>query len=238
VSLTRAGEIFLAEVTPALGKIRDASQRMLDAKAEPSGLVRLTSPPGSAELIGEILLEMVDRYPRVRIEVDFTDRMIDLVAEGFDLALRGGKLADTTLVARPVVQSQWGYYATPAYLKGRGLEHPDRLVDHQLIVYLSAHGPRWQFQIGKKLRDLPVHGRVVVNSLSVAQMATERGHGISCLPASFVRDQVRHGSLVPVLKKFWPPPFPVQLVYPSARHLAPQVRALVELLVTRLRTVL
>src|SRR5262249_23182929 len=102
VSLTGAGEIFLAEIEPALARIGDAGQRMLDANAEPRGLVRMTAAAGVTEEIGGLLLELVERFPHVRVEIDFTDRTIDLVAEGYDLALRAGKLADSTLVSRPV----------------------------------------------------------------------------------------------------------------------------------------
>jgi DNA-binding transcriptional LysR family regulator len=236
VSLTEAGEIFLAEVTPALSMIGDAGQRMLDANSEPSGLVRLTATLGAAEWVGGILLELVERYPKVRLELDFTDRTVDLVAEGFDLALRAGKLADSTLIVRPVGHGQNGYYASPAYVAGRRLTHPDQLVDHQLIVFSgTTRGLRWPFQIGKTLHEFPVHGRVVVNSLWMAQMAARRGHGVTWLPPTFARDEVRRGTLVPVLRKFWQPPMPMQLVYPSARHLAPQVRAAIELLAVRLK---
>jgi DNA-binding transcriptional LysR family regulator len=238
VSLTSTGEIFLAEVTPALGMIGDASRRMLAAKAEPRGLVRLTAIPGSAEWVGGAVLELIERHPSVRVEIDFTDRATDLVAEGFDLALRAGKLADSTLIARLVGQGQFGYYASPAYLEGRRLTHPDQLVDHQLVVFSgSARGLRWPFQIGKRLQDVPVQGRVVVNSLAVAQRAAARGHGVTWLPAPFAREDLQRGTLVPVLRKFWPPPTPVQLVYPSARHLAPQVRVAIELIASHLKKV-
>lgn len=239
VSLTHAGEIFLNEVTPALEKIEDASQRMLSATAEPSGVVRLTSTLGSTEWLGGAMLELIEHHPRVRVEIDFTDRAIDLVAEGFDLAVRAGKLADSSLIARPIGQSQSGYYASPGYLKTRRLTHPDQLVDHQLVVFSgSSRGLRWPFQIGKRLQEVPVQGRVVVNSLAVAQLAAERGHGVTWLPAPFGRDGLKRGALVAVLRRFWPPPIPVQLVYPSARHLAPQVRVAIELIARRVKDVL
>src|SRR5215813_3213524 len=231
VSLTGAGEIFLAEVTPALAMIGDVGQRLLDASAEPRGLVRLTTTTGMAEQVCEILLELLERYPHFRLECEFTDRTVDLVAEGFDLALRAGKLAESTLIARTVGQGQNGYYASPGYLEGRRLTHPDQLVEHQLIVFSgSALGLRWPFQIGNRIQEVPVQGRLVVNSLSVAQLAACRGHGITWLPGPFGREEVKRGALVPVLRKFWPPPAPVHLVYPSARHVLPQVRVAMELI--------
>ena len=236
VSLTPAGELFLAEVAPALGTIGDAGQRLLDAHSEPCGLVRLTATAGTADWVGRIMLELVERYPRIKVELDLSDRWVDLVAERFDLAVRAGKLADSTLITRPVGQGENGYYASPGYLKGRRLTHPDDLVDHHLVVFSGTlRGLRWQFQIGKKVVDVPVRGRMVVNDLAIAQLAAERGHGITWLPTPYGREEVRHGALVPVLRKYWPPPVPVQLVYPSVRHLAPQVRAAIELLAVRLK---
>ena len=239
VSLTTAGESFLAEVAPALGAIGDAGQRLLDLQGEPRGLVRMTATAGAADWVGAAMLELVERYPHVRAELDFSDRQVDLIAEGFDLALRAGKLDDSTLIARLVGHGENGYYASPGYLKGRRLSHPDELMEHQLIIYSGRpRGLRWEFQVGKSLVELPVRGRIVVGSLAVAQMAAERGHGITWLPTPFGAKELREGTLVPVLQKYWPPPVPVQLLYPSGRYLAPQVRAAIELLAARLKGLL
>jgi DNA-binding transcriptional LysR family regulator len=184
------------------------------------------------------MLELVERYPHVRVEIDFSDRCVDLIAEGFDLALRAGRLHDSTLIARPVGRGENGYYASLGYLEGRQPSHPDELVEHQLIIYSGRPGGAcWEFQVGKSLVELPVRGRMVVSSLAVARMAAERGHGITWLPTPFCKE-VREGTLVPVLQEYWPPPVPVQLVYPSGRCLAPQVRAAIELLAARLKGLL
>lgn len=120
VSLTDAGEVFLTQVGPALAAIADAGRTVLDARAEPRGVLRVTATPAMAELVGGILLELVERYPLIRLELDFTDRQIDLVAEGFDIAVRSGTLADSSLIARPLGQGRGGYFASPAYVKRRG----------------------------------------------------------------------------------------------------------------------
>ena len=239
VSLTTAGESFLAEVAPALGTIGDAGQRLLDPHGEPRGLVRMTAPAGVAEWVGAIMLELVGRYAQIRVELDFSERRVDLIAEGFDLALRAGKLEDSSLIARPVAHGENGYYASPGYLKGRRLSHPGDLAEHSLIIYSGrSRGLRWEFLVGKSLVELPVRGRIVVSSLAAAEMAAERGHGITWLPTPFGTRQVREGTLVPVLRKYWPPPLPVQLIYPSGRYLAPQVRVAIELLAARLKGLL
>jgi DNA-binding transcriptional LysR family regulator len=232
VSLTNAGELFLAEVTPALQQLGDASQRLVDAHKEPRGLIRLTATPTIAERVGEIMLDLLDEHPHVRVELDFTDRQVDLVAEGFDLAIRVGKLSDSSLVARQLQPGRHGYYASPKYLaKHPRLTHPSQLVDHACIVFSgSTRGPRWCFEQDGKPIEVTVRGRVIANSIAVARMAALRGHGVSWLPQPVGDPEVEAGRLVAVLKKFWQPPVPIQLVYPSARMLAPQVRVAIEAL--------
>ncbi|MCX5743195.1 MAG: LysR family transcriptional regulator [Proteobacteria bacterium] len=235
VSLTEAGEAFLTRVRPALAAIADAGRTVLDARAEPRGLLRVTATVSMAEHVGGILLELVDRYPQIRLELDFTDRHVDLVAEGYDIALRGGALADSSLIARPLGQGPSGYFASPAYLKRRGAPKvPRDLATHDCLVFSgSSRGERWRFQRGKRTEEVTVRKRMVTNALSVVRLATLAGHGIAWIPAAYASTDVARGKLVPVLASHWPPPLQMQLVYPSARHLAPQVRVAIELLLAR-----
>ncbi len=236
VSLTNAGELFFAEVTPALQSIGDAGRRLLDAQGEPRGLLRLSATPSAAERVGALMLDFVEQNPHVRVDLDFSDRQIDLVAEGFDLAIRTGRLADSTLVARQVGEGASGYYASAQYVRSRPrLLRPAQLTGHDCIVFTgSSRGGRWAFVVGKRAQSVAVHGRIVTSSLAVAKLAVLRHHGISWLPEPLARAEVRAGRLIPVLTKFWPASTPIQIVYPSARHLAPQVRAAIEFLAKKL----
>jgi len=236
VSLTDAGEAFLSQVGPALAAIADAGRAVLDARAEPRGLLRVTATAAMAEQVGGILLELVDRYPQIRLELDFTDRNIDLVAEGFDIAIRSGSLADSSLIARPLGQGRGGYFASPSYLKRRGRPNlPRDLAQHDCIVFSgSSRAERWRFQHKKRAEEVTVRKRMVANSLAIVRLAALAGHGIAWLPGVHVRGDLARGKLVPVLEEHWPPPMQMQLVYPSSRHLAPQVRAAIELLLAKL----
>ena len=236
VSLTNAGELFLADIGPALQQLGDASQRIVDANKEPRGVVRMTATNSMAERIGTILLDVLDQYPHVRFELELTDRNVDLIGEGFDLALRAGKLGDSTLIARPLPPGRQGYFASPAYLDAHPrLTHPSQLVDHTCIVFTGTQrGARWGFEIDGKHTEITVRGRVVSSSIAIARLAALRGHGIAWLPQPLSALQVEAGTLVPVLKKFWLPPTPLQLVYPSSRSLAPQVRVAIEALAREL----
>jgi DNA-binding transcriptional LysR family regulator len=233
VSLTSAGELFLSEISPALQQLGDASRRIVDSKKEPHGLIRLTATASMAERIGAIMLDLLETYSELRVELDFTDRNVDLVAEGYDLAVRAGKLADSSLVARQLPAARHGYYVSPGYAAGAPrLTHPSQLVEHPCVVFSGlARGARWTFEIEGKPIDVPVRGRVIANSIAVARLAALRGVGVTWLPTPVAQTDVEEERLIPVLKKFWLPPVPIQLVYPSARMLAPQVRVAIEALV-------
>lgn len=235
VSLTDAGEAFLTQVAPALATIADAGRSVLDARAEPRGLLRVTATASMAETVGGILLELIERYPQIRLDLDFSDRQIDLVAEGFDIAIRPGALADSTLIARPLGHGAGGYFASPAYLKRRGRPKlPRELAQHDCIVFSgSTRMERWRFQHKKRTEEITVKKRIVANALSVVRLAALAGHGIAWMPAGYASADVARGELVPVLAELWPPLTPVQLLYPTSRHLAPQVRAAVDLLLER-----
>lgn len=232
VSLTDAGEAFLTQVGPALAAIADAERTVLDARSEPRGLLRVTATVSMAEHVGGILLDLVDRHPQIRLELDFTDRHVDLVAEGYDIAIRSGALADSSLIARPLGTGSSGYFASPAYLKRRGRPKlPSELAKHDCIVFSgSARGERWRFQHKQRTEEVTVRKRIVANSLVIVRQAAIAGHGIAWLPGPYVSAELARGKLVPVLADRWPPPLPMHLVYPSSRHLAPQVRVALELL--------
>lgn len=238
VTLTDAGIVFLQRVTPALAAIGEAGRSIMPDQAEPRGLVRITATQAMDDLVGGILLDLVRRHSALRLELEFTDRRVDLVGEGFDLAIRSGALPDSSLVSRPVGFGQGGYFASPHYLKAHARPRTPRdLRDHECIVFSgSSRGSRWRFK-GKRDRDehVDVPSRLTCNSLFLARRAALDGLGITWLPAYMARPGVEGGNLVPVLKTHWPAPSPLHILYPSARHLAPQVRAALELLALHLR---
>jgi LysR family transcriptional regulator for bpeEF and oprC len=238
VALTEVGEAFLRQVRPGLAMIADAGRTVTETRAEPQGILRVTASVSMAEIIGIHLFELVDTYPAIRLELEFTDRTVDLVGEGVDIAIRPGSLADSSLIARSLGASQAGYFASPAYVKRRGIpKRPRELVerDHACIVFAStSRGNRWLFGKGAKREEVNVPRTHVTNSLAVVRHAVVSGYGIGWLPGAQTLDLVSTGTLVPILERYWPPPMPVSLVYPSARHLAPQVRVAIEHLQSRL----
>lgn len=236
VALTEVGEAFLRQVRPGLAMITDAGRTVAETRAEPRGLLRVTASASMAEVVGGHLFELVEKYPGMRLELEFTDRTVDLVGEGFDVAIRPGPLADSSLVARPLGVAQSGYFASPTYLRRRGTpRQPRDLAGHACIVFTStARGHRWLFARGRKREEVSVPRTHVTNNLALVRFAVLKGHGIGWLPGPSTHEQVERGELVRVLEAWWPPPMPISIVYPSARHLAPQVRVAIDHLQTHL----
>src|SRR4051812_40969266 len=236
VALTEVGEAFLRQVRPGLTMITDAGRAVTETRAEPRGLLRVTASTSMAEVVGGHLFELVEKYPRIRLELEFTDRTVDLVGEAFDLAIRPGPLADSSLVVRSLGSAQAGYFASPKYVKQRGApKRPRDLVEHACIVFTgTSRGDRWLFAHGKKTEEVRVPRTHVMNSLALVRLAIQNGHGVGWLPGPAAVDLEQRGKLVRILEASWPPPTPLHIVYPSSRHLAPQVRAAIDHLHARL----
>jgi len=221
VTLTDAGTAFLARVRPALEVIAEAGRAAVDASTEPRGLLRITMTPTMAARAAPVMLELLAKYPDLRIDLDLTDRKVDLVAEGFDLAIRAGELPDSTLIARPMGRGRGGYYASPTYLARRGVPSSlAELAEHDWIVFSGR----------SRVEEFMAKKRLIVNSLAVVCDAAIAGFGLAWIPETMAGDAVSRGLLVPVLEEKWPSPQPLHLVYASARHLAPRVRAAIDLL--------
>jgi DNA-binding transcriptional LysR family regulator len=235
LQLTDAGESYYRDVTPAIDTLRAAEARIVQLKAQPSGRLRMTAPFELGQgLFGELLAEYGARYSEVRLEVVLLDRQVDLIAEGFDLALRVGPLDDSRLVARRVAAPQTlRLYASADYLRRSGTpRHPDELGAHRCLIMSGAREPRvWRFEHGREKLKVTIEPQAEVNSFLVLCELTKRSLGIARMPDSYAA-----GSQPPlreVLGAYAPPPRECFLVYPNARHISPALRAMVDLAAER-----
>ncbi|AGC48685.1 LysR family transcriptional regulator [Myxococcus stipitatus DSM 14675] len=237
LKLTEVGTAFYAQSQPALSQLHEAGQHVLDTRARPSGRLRIAMlfEPGQLLLSG-ILSEYLARYPEVHVDVELTDRYVDLVNEGFDVALRPGPLPDSSLKSlRFTMSGGLKLYASPTYLRGRSrLRRPEDLASHDCLVMSTKHHPtQWDFVQGRRKVALRVKERMRVNSFVLLRDLAVAGHGITRLPETFARPAVRAGKLRAVLEDFAPPPVEWHALYPSARNLSPKVRAFLEVLEQR-----
>ncbi|WP_205526021.1 LysR family transcriptional regulator [Pyxidicoccus trucidator] len=233
--LTEAGRDYHAHCARLVSEAREVNRAVSESRGTPQGTLRIATLSLLGELLTPLISEFLLRQPLMRVELSLAEAHVDLIAEEYDLALRTGPLADSTLVARRLGRLRTGYYASPTYLSRHGTPRTSEELKGHECVLLAEPGTDevWFFGEGKRARTVPVSGRLRVPSVRAGQSAARAGLGVVRLPASLVVDDVRGGMLVPVLEDQTPPGIPVFAVYPSSRQLPPKVRAFLTLLSER-----
>jgi DNA-binding transcriptional LysR family regulator len=237
VALTDIGTSYHREVAPAIAALGAAETLVGELSAHPSGRLRMTAPIELGQVaFGEVLAAYAERFPEVKVEVDLTDRHVNLVEEGYDLALRVGPLTDSRLVARRLGAPQHiGVYASPAYLKRAGIpKQPRDLGAHRcLIMPGSQSSTLWSFRASHGSEVVNVEPYMAVNSFNVICQLCAAGAGIARLPGMYVTRALAARQLRELLRPYAEPARHPFVVYPSARNVSPAVRAMVDLLAER-----
>lgn len=238
LSLTEAGREFFERAHAILASVDDARQAMQRIHGEPQGTLRLTCGVefGLIAVSGWIADYMV-AYPQVVVEADYSNRVVDIVHEGFDLAVRVGPLSDSSLAARRLGLLDYGLYASADYLRRHGRPAgPQDLRAHPLVAYAGA-APQGQWQLirGDDTQRLKLQPRLRVNTSLAAREALQRGLGIGLLPRRVAEPVGQPALLQRVLPDWAAPEVPVHAVFASARYLTPKVRAFIDLAVSNFR---
>lgn len=234
VKLTEIGARYHREVAPAIAALRSAQAMVGCLTEQPSGRIRITAPFELGQAIfGDILATYAARYPEVSVEADLIDRQVDLIAEGYDIALRPGPLRDSQLMARRLGgPHHTGIFASPAYLQRAGTPtDPRELTAHRCLVMHGAQSPTlWSFKGARRQRTIAVTPHMSVNSIQVLCALAAAGVGLARIPASYAASAVAAGQLVEVLQPFAPPPTQLFAVYPRALAHAAALRGMLDLL--------
>lgn len=235
LALTDVGRTFQQHCARVLAEVEDAERAVSELRSEPRGLLRVTAPL-TFEFLGGPVAEYLAAYPEVTVDLVCADRVVDLVQEGFDVAIRAGKLRDSSLIARSLGSMRSRLVASPAYVAARGKpKTPGALADHACLVFgAGTVRGAWQLERERERVEVAVRPRLVVNDFALMQEATLAGLGIALLPDVRSAELVERGQLVPVLPRWTSPEVPLHAVYPSARHLSPKVKAFVDHLQKRL----
>lgn len=237
VSLTEVGENFHRQASAALGALGDAVRTLHHAEAAPRGVLKVTAPQTFAELfMGGLLTGFARDYPEVRLVMELSDRFVDLVAEGFDVALRTGALADSSLKARLIGSSPFGCFATADYLARRGRPRTPRdLVGHDVLAFATdERAVKWAFEVNRHREVVELKPRVTLNSFVLLQQLATAGLGIARMPRPIVTRAPRKGQLVEVLEEFAAPAVPMHAVFPPGPFVAPKVRVFLDYLAEHL----
>lgn len=228
LQLTAIGAAYYERSSRSLADLAEAEALVRATQATPRGRLRLTAPSDLGGLLVPMVVSFTEQYPEVRVDLELSQRMVDLVAEGFDLALRASaSLPDSSLVARRITSVQWHLFASPGYLEARGEPRsPRELSEHECILFGPQRGRgSWQLFTGSESVDVMVAGRISANGADLALQAAQAGAGIAFLPEFRARPLLGDGTLRRVLSAYHGPASALHVVYPSARHLSATVRA-------------
>ena len=237
LSLTEAGATLFEASRGAIERIEEAEAGVARFQKAPRGRLRVSAPMSFGILhLGPAIAEFARSHPDITLDMRLDDRFVNLVEEGFDLAIRIGTLTDSSLVARRLASTQSIACASPAYLAEHGEpETPEDLAAHDCLVYsyLSTANV-WRFTAPDG-REIPVavKGTFRINNGIVLAEAAAAGHGILTSPTFYVGPMVRSGRLRRILARYSLPALGIHAVYPQTSHVPPKVRAFVDFLVQR-----
>lgn len=234
ISLTDAGRAYYERCQQLVIDAEDAERAMGQLQESPRGLLKISAPVtfGLTHL-GEALPLFLKKYPDIDLEVDYNERVVDLVSEGFDVVVRIGHLKDSNLIARKFMQSKGAIVASPDYLKRRGTpSSPDDLRGHECISFSLSNAPKqWGFEDrnGDSL-SININTRVICNSAELEISMAIAGIGITRVPLLSCEQALKEGKLLKVLEDYEKPDFSIYAVYPHRQYLSAKVQVFVEFL--------
>lgn len=236
VTPTAIGERFLDECSHALELLAQAEQAVIAKQSVPHGRLRVSVPTGLGhEWLSSAIAQFVLAHPQVQLEAAYLDRYVDLVAEGFDVAVRVGVLRDSSLIARRLASARMSLVASPAFLAARPpIEQLDALRELPCLVYTADRDMTWTLECEGEQRSVALRGPMVANSGRALVDAAASGLGVAFVPDFHCARRLAAGELVRVLPH-WQGELPIHAIYPSARLVPLKVRAFIDHLAAALR---
>jgi DNA-binding transcriptional LysR family regulator len=236
VSLTEIGRAYYERSSRILADLEEADRVAGALQTTPRGTLRIHSSMTTAHFLAPVISEFVDIHPTVSIDLTVGRRMVDMVGEGFDLAVRSLPLPDSNLIVRRLASWRNIVCGSPGYFERHGTpHHPDDLVRHNCMHHPSyPFGDEWRFEgPGGEPVSVRVNGNVLANSQETLKRLAVDGHGLFIPPTFLVADDLRAGRLIRVLERYSGVEFSINAIYPHRHHLSAKVRAFIDLLVER-----
>lgn len=239
LNLTDIGKEYFKKAELAVRQIQSASEEAAQAQRRPSGRLRITAPNQPAFFtIADVIAEYRVKFPDVMIEIEYTDRSVDMVTEDFDLAIRVGRLEDSSLIAKKVGENFLIAVASSAYLKKAAiLKSPQDLLKHSCIKFNSAgFREKWEFRNSKgKTAKVVIPNSVTTNSFAAMKNLVALGQGVALMPYVLCQQEIEAGEFVHVLPEWFTKEIPVHIVHPPQRYSSPKVREFLPLLERKMR---
>jgi DNA-binding transcriptional LysR family regulator len=237
ISLTPEGVLFLERCRRIFCEIEAAELELAQTQGAPRGKLRV-SLPIALMLMMPTLTAFMQAYPEIELDLDFTDRLVDLIGEGFDAVVRAGEISDSRLMVRMLGTFRLLLVGSPDYFARKGTpEKPEDLKHHACLHHRYATNgklERWPLRRGRKDIDIALPTTAVVNTIEPLIYMAEQGLGIACLPDFAIRRQFDAGTLVTVLSSHTDHSGPFRLLWPSSRYLSPKLRVFVDFMAQNL----
>lgn len=228
LNVTPQGRAYFDHCVNGLEELAAGESLLTSASGEPTGLLRITAPVDVGHhVLPPIVHDYLRAHPKVRIELVVTNRMVNLVAEGVDLAIRAGELKDSTLAARPFIRYQGGLWASRTYVASRGEpKTPDELARHDGLFFSRLPREALRLASGRKKADVPLSWRIAADDLETLRAFVLQGDGIGAMPDYLARDHA--GEIVRVLPDWSWTRAALSFVYPGRRFVPPTVRSFID----------
>ncbi len=227
LSVTDLGRVYYERARRILDDVQAANLAVSSQGERVHGNLRVSAPMSFGTMfLGSVIPAFLTTYPDVTVELELNDRTVDIVGEGYDVAVRIGALADSSLIARAIAPMRMVTCASPRYLEAHGApQTPEDLRDHAVLPYGHSQRVSWQYSRDGKVLDIPVAGRLRVNNGELARDAAVAGLGVTWLPVFIVAPALLNERLVTVLDAFEPAPSSIYVVYPQHRQASLVIRA-------------
>ncbi|MQL50512.1 LysR family transcriptional regulator [Photorhabdus khanii] len=237
VSLTAEGSLFLERCKRILDEISTAENELLSSISAPQGRLRVSLPLIS-NLMLPVLSAFATRYPQIELELDFSDRLVDVINEGFDAVVRTGELNDSRLMNKRIGSSRFVYVGAPNYFAQHGKpSQPEELLHHACLMHrfpTTGLLEKWPLRAGKSAVDIHLQAKMTSNHVETLLHMAIQGHGIACLPDFTVKQALASGTLLTVLDKWAGTSSTFRILWPSNRWVLPKVRAFVDFMADNL----
>lgn len=237
LSLTEEGEVFNARCRELLSGVEEAEAELSSRRGDARGLLRINAPVTyGIRHLAPLWESFHARYPQVRLDITLSDRVVDVVEEGYDVAIRIAMLPSSSLISRRLAGTRMVLCATPQYLKGRATpRQPIDLADHAIIAYSYwSTGDKWQFEGPDGQAGVTIKPWMYSNNGDTCRAAALAHQGVILQPSFLVGEDLAAGRLVEIMPEYRSSEFGIYAVYPTRKHVAPKVRVLVDYLAERL----
>lgn len=234
LSLTDAGAEYHRQIAPAIVAVREAGELVRGQAVEPSGHLRLTAIVDLSDWLGPLIVEFAKRYPKISVEVIATNRVVDLVAEGLDCAIRAGPMRDSTMIATKLIGADAWLVASKSYLDRAGRPRRiEQLTKHDCVLFRAKSQATWSLIGPSGTVEVEVSGRLAFDDMSLMRAAVIAGAGIGFLPSLSLNEDFQKGVLERVLPRYQGKKAGLQFVYPHAQHLPRKLTAFRDFLLTQ-----